>query len=67
MLNNNINFSLNTYLAKFAFVAGFGLMLAGCAHQSKIQPSNGHIDGKTTAVQADNQSSIAAPIPKLVK
>ena len=67
MLNNNINFSLNTVLATFSLVASFGLMLASCAHQSKIQPSNGHIDGKTTAAQADNQSSIAAPIPKLVK
>ena len=67
MLNNNINFGINAVLVKFALVAGFGLMLAGCAHQSTIQPSNGHIDGKTTAAQADNQSSIAAPIPKLVK
>ena len=67
MLNNNINFGINAVLVKFALVAGFGLMLAGCAHQSNIQPSNGHIDGKTTAAQADNQSSIAAPIPKLVK
>ena len=67
MLNNNINFGINAVLVKFALVAGFGLMLAGCAHQSKIQPSNGHIDGKITAAQADNQNSIAAPIPKLVK
>ena len=67
MLNNNINFGINAVLVKFALVAGFGLMLAGCAHQSTIQPSNGHIDGKTTAAPADNQSNIAAPIPKLVK
>ena len=67
MLNNNINFGINAVLVKFALVAGFGLMLAGCAHQSTIQPSNGHIDGKTTAAPADNQNSIAAPIPKLVK
>ena len=67
MLNNNINVGINAVLVKFALVAGFGLMLTGCAHQSKIQPSNGHIDGKTTAAQADNQSSIGAPIPKLVK
>ena len=67
MLNNNINVGINAVLVKFALVAGFGLMLAGCAHQSKIQPSNGHIDGKTTAAPADNQSNIAAPIPKLVK
>ena len=71
MLNNNINVGLNTCLdkglAKFALVAGFGLMLAGCAHQSTIQPSNGHIDGKTTATQANNQAVAIAPIPKLVK
>ena len=67
MLNNNINFGINAVLVKFALVAGFGLMLTGCAHQSTIQPSNGHIDGKITAAQADNQNSIAAPIPKLVK
>lgn len=75
MLNNNIKVGLNTGLvtviakdlAKFALVASFGLMLASCAHQSTIQPSNGHIDGKTTATQTDSQSSIAAPIPKLVK
>ena len=67
MLNNNINFGINAVLVKFALVAGFGLMLVGCAHQSKIQPSNGHIDSKTTAALADNQSNIAAPIPKLVK
>ena len=67
MLNNNINVGINAVLVKFALVAGFGLMLAGCAHQSTIQPSKGHIDGKATAAQADNQSNIAAPIPKLVK
>ena len=71
MLNNNINVGLNTCLdkglAKFALVAGFGLMLAGCAHQSTIQPSNGHIDGKTTATQANNQAVAIAPIPKVVK
>ena len=75
MLNNNINVGLNTSLvtgiakdlAKFALVASFGLMLAGCAHQSTIQASNGHIDGKTTAAQANNQNSATAPIPKLVK
>ena len=75
MLNNNINVGLNTSLvtgiakdlAKFALVASFGLMLAGCAHQSTIQASNGHIDGKTTAAQANNQNSATAPIPKLAR
>jgi MSHA biogenesis protein MshL len=79
VLNNNINVGLNTSLvtgaakdlAKFALVAGFGLMLAGCAHQSKIKPSTGHIDGKTTSTQAtsqaNNQANTGAPIPKLVR
>ena len=71
MLNNNLHFGLKIgltkNLARFALVAGIGLMLTACAHQSTIQPSNGHIDGKTTTAQANNQASAAAPIPKLVK
>ena len=41
------------------------LLIASCAHQSKIQPSKGHIDS-TPAIQTTNQNT-AAPIPKLVK
>jgi MSHA biogenesis protein MshL len=79
VLNYNIHFGLNTGLAsglasglvKTGLIAGFGLMLAGCAHQSKIRPSAGHIDGKTTSAQANNQANsqanTAAPIPKLVR
>ena len=40
--------------------------MAGCAHQSKVQPSNGHIDGEQTTQNA-NHSAAAAPIPKPIK
>jgi MSHA biogenesis protein MshL len=45
------------------------LVIAGCAHKSKVQPSKGHIDGKTNTgltPQTANQTA-AAPIPKLVR
>jgi MSHA biogenesis protein MshL len=79
VLNYNFHFGLNTGLVKglvkISLIAGFGLTLAGCAHQSKIKPSTGHIDGKTTSAQATNQANnqansqanAAAPIPKLVR
>ena len=51
--------------AKFSLVIVIGLMLAACAHQSKVKPSAGHIDGKV-ASQNVNQTAIA-PIPKLVR
>ena len=57
--NNKINH------AKFSLVIVIGLMLAACAHQSKVKPSAGHIDGKA-ATQNVNQTA-AAPIPKLVR
>lgn len=61
----------NTFLPKKAFLkllvmAGSALVLAACAHQSKVKPSAGHIDGKpSAAVPAANTQ--AAPIPKPVK
>ena len=57
--NSNINH------AKFSLVIVIGLMLAACAHQSKVKPSAGHIDGKV-ASQNVNQTALA-PIPKLVR
>jgi general secretion pathway protein D len=57
--NNKINH------AKFSLVIVIGLMLAACAHQSKVKPSTGHIDGKVATPNA-NQTA-AAPIPKLVR
>jgi len=67
VLNNKIK----VYLAKFGLVAAIGLLLVACAHQSKIQPSTGHIDGKATTNNSNQASPAAnnnaAPIPKLVK
>ena len=57
--NNKINH------AKFSLVIVIGLMLAACAHQSKVKPSAGHIDAKVATPNA-NQAA-AAPIPKLVR
>ena len=57
--NNNINHT------KFSLVTVIGLMLAACAHQSKVTPSTGHIDSKAVTPSA-NQTA-AAPIPKLVR
>jgi MSHA biogenesis protein MshL len=63
VLNNIIKFSL----AKFSVIAVTGLLLASCAHQSKVKPSAGHIDSKLTAPQANQNATSSAPIPKLVR
>jgi MSHA biogenesis protein MshL len=63
VLNNIIKFSLT----KFCLVTVIGLMLASCAHQSKVKPSTGHIDSKSTAPQANQNTVSSAPIPKLVR
>jgi len=62
VLNNNIKF----YFGRFSLVAVIGFLIASCAHQSKVQPSAGHIDSKATTQNA-SQLNAAAPIPKLVK
>jgi general secretion pathway protein D len=56
------------YLTRFCLVAVVGLMLTSCAHQSKVKPSTGHIDGKANdpSIQSANQAA-TAPIPKLVR
>ncbi len=62
--NNKIN------RTKISLVTVIGLMLAACAHQSKVQPSQGHIDGKAStnpSTQNANQAAAIAPIPKLVR
>ncbi|MFM9835201.1 MAG: pilus (MSHA type) biogenesis protein MshL, partial [Methylophilaceae bacterium] len=51
---------------KIQFVVFASLAVLGCAHQSKVVPSNGHIDGEPTA-QSVNQNVVAAPIPKPIK
>ena len=50
----------------------FILAMSACAHQSKVQPSNGHIDGQNTATNqtvaksSTDKSAAAASIPKPV-
>ena len=79
MLNNHFKFgqvkssfkSSFKSNVKFNLVVLAVLLLNACAHQTKIQPSNGHIDGKQSAqTQADIANAAAntsAPIPKLAK
>ncbi len=62
MLNNYIK----VYFGRFSLVAVVGLLLVACAHQSKVKPSSGHIDGKATQSTPQNNAA-AAPIPKLVR
>ena len=54
------------YLIKIQLVVLISLFTLGCAYQSKIKPSNGHIDGESST-QNTNQDAAVAPIPKLVK
>jgi MSHA biogenesis protein MshL len=42
------------------------LAVLGCAHQSKVVPSNGHINGEQNTKNI-NQNADAAPIPKPIK
>ena len=71
MLNNNFKTDWVKSSVKFSLVVLAVLLLNACAHQTKIKPSNGHIDGKQSAqTQADNANIAAntsAPIPKLAK
>ena len=67
MLNNHFKIDR----VKFSSVVLAVLLLNACAHQTKIKPSNGHIDGKQSAQgQAENANAAAntsAPIPKLAR
>ena len=42
------------------------ILISGCAHQSKVKPSNGHIDGQTTT-KAPSQIAADANIPKPIR
>src|SRR3989442_2926830 len=42
------------------------LALAGCAHESRITPSSGHIDGQADAQQAKSAAASTTSIPKPV-
>jgi MSHA biogenesis protein MshL len=58
-------------LVKFSFLLVV-LALSACAHQTKVKPSTGHIDGKANTSASQNTAQNAnqnadAPIPKLVR
>lgn len=56
-------------MAKFSIV-WLVLAFAACAHQTKVKPSAGHIDGKANTPEASQntaQNTNVAPIPKLVR
>jgi MSHA biogenesis protein MshL len=58
-------------LVKFSFLL-IVLALSACAHQTKVKPSTGHIDGKANTSASQNAAQNAnqnadAPIPKLVR
>jgi len=70
VLKNNLKIDLAGFiLTKLSFTLVVMLLIAGCAHKSKVQPSKGHVDGKTNTSltpQTANQNA-TAPIPKLVR
>jgi len=67
VLKNNLKIDLAGFnVTKLGFALIVMLIIAGCAHKSKVQPSKGHIDSKPSlTTQPTNQNT--APIPKLVK
>jgi MSHA biogenesis protein MshL len=44
-----------------------GLALGGCAHQSKVPPSSGHIEAQPSNMGNTNAATQQAPIPKPIK
>jgi MSHA biogenesis protein MshL len=69
VLKNNLKIDFAGFnLTKLGFALVAMLVIAGCAHKSKVQPSKGHIDGKTnTNLTPQTVNQNVAPIPKLVK
>jgi len=61
-----MNNLLKTRLVIVVSLVAASFFMSSCAHQSKIKPSTGHIDGEATTQNA-SQNVAAAPIPKPVK
>lgn len=49
------------------FAISMSLILASCAHQSKVIPSSGHIDGEATPQAQQGSQAAAGDIPKPVR
>jgi general secretion pathway protein D len=56
--------NMNLFI-KIPFAIMASLVMSGCAHQSKVVPSTGHIEAKTATQQV--KQTTAAPIPKPVR
>jgi MSHA biogenesis protein MshL len=57
---------ITNYLIKTPLVVLASLIVASCAHQSQVTPSEGHIESKAEST-ASEQNAVQAPIPKLVR
>ncbi|WP_020167064.1 MULTISPECIES: pilus (MSHA type) biogenesis protein MshL [Methylotenera] len=52
---------------KFGFLSAIYFIVAGCAHESVVPPSKGHIDGGLTPQNPNQNSTNIAPIPKTIR
>lgn len=67
MQNQAVNNQTNLIVTKFGIVL-LSLAFTACTHQTKIKPSDGHIDANSSATdQTIAQNTSVAPIPKLVR
>ena len=52
---------------KFGFLSVIYFIVTGCAHESVVSPSNGHIDGSVIPKPTNPNAAIMAPIPKIIR
>jgi len=52
---------------KFGFLSAVYFIVAGCAHETVVPPSKGHIDGGLTPQNPNQNATNVAPIPKTIR
>lgn len=52
---------------KFGFLSVIYFIVAGCAHESVVPPSKGHIDGDLTPQNSNQTAANSVPIPKTIR
>jgi len=52
---------------KFGFLSAIYFIVAGCAHETVVPPSKGHIDGGLTPQNPNQNATNVAPIPKTIR
>ena len=63
-----LNINSKKTRVKLSLLMAFCMISVGCAHQSVVPPSKGHIDGGLTPQNTNQNSTTAvAPIPKTVR